>query len=137
MLVRWLPTDILEVAGPEHATRCALYDWVVADMRVLDLDKRFEGVLAWDSFFHLPPEDQRAMFPVFRAHAARGAALMFTSGPAAGEAIGSFRRDPLYHASLDAAEYVDLLAANGFTVLDHVVEDPGCGGRTIWLAKGE
>ncbi len=32
--------------------------------------------------------DQRAMFPVFGDHAAPGAALLFTSGPAAGEAIG-------------------------------------------------
>lgn len=110
-------------------------DWRVADMRALSLGRAFGGLLAWDSFFHLRPEDQRRMFPVFRAHAAPGAALMFTSGPAHGVAMGQFRGEPLYHASLDPAEYRALLAANGFQVAAHAVEDPACGGHTVWLAR--
>lgn len=109
--------------------------WIVADMRTLALQQKFSGLLAWDSFFHLCPDDQRHMFPVFRAHAAPGAALMFTSGPRHGEAIGEFGGEPLYHASLDAAEYRSLLDQNGFRVVSHVVEDPDCGGHTIWLAQ--
>ena len=66
-------------------------EWIVGDMRTLALQRKFSGLLAWDSFFHLCYDDQRNMFPVFRAHAAPGAALMFTSGPAHGEAIGEFR----------------------------------------------
>jgi SAM-dependent methyltransferase len=110
-------------------------EWLVADMRKLSLQRQFSGILAWDSFFHLCYDDQRQMFPVFRAHAAPNAALMFTSGPADGEAIGSFGGEPLYHASLDAAEYRSLLDRNGFRVVAHVVEDPDCGGHTIWLAQ--
>jgi hypothetical protein len=92
-------------------------------------------VLAWDSFFHLTPDDQRAMFAVFAAHAAPGGLLMFNSGPEYGEAVGSYRGDPLYHASLDAAEYESLLARAGFSVVDHAVEDAAAGGRTVWLAR--
>lgn len=114
---------------PEHT-------WISRDMRQLDLGVQFGGILAWDSFFHLPPQDQRAMFAVLRAHAAPGAALMFTSGPAHGEAIGSYRGEPLYHASLDAAEYAALLGAHGFEVVAHVVEDAACGDHTVWLARG-
>lgn len=33
VLVRWLREDILAPAGPDHATRVALYDWVVAELR--------------------------------------------------------------------------------------------------------
>ena len=109
--------------------------WIEADMRALDLGERFDGILAYDSFFHLTPEDQRGMFPVFAAHAAPGAALLFTSGPAHGEALGSFEGETLYHASLDPAEYRTLLTDNGFAVLRHGVEDPECGGHTLWLAK--
>ena len=110
-------------------------EWIVADMRKLALPRKFSGMLAWDSFFHLCHDDQRSMFPLFRAHAAAGAALLFTSGPAHGEAIGSFAGEPLYHASLDPAEYRSLLDRNGFDVVSHVVEDPSCGGHTIWLAR--
>jgi len=110
-------------------------NWCVADMRTLCLDRIFDGILAWDSFFHLCHEDQRRMFSVFRNHAARRAALMFTSGPSFGEALGAYRGEPLYHASLDPAEYRALLDENGFAVVAHVAEDPQCGRHTIWLAR--
>jgi SAM-dependent methyltransferase len=110
-------------------------DWIVADMRMLSLDRRFDGILAWNSFFHLCPEDQRRMFPIFSRHAKPRAALMFTSGPSHGEAIGIYKGEPLYHGSLDEAEYRLLLNQNGFDVVSHVVEDPNCGHHTFWLAR--
>jgi SAM-dependent methyltransferase len=108
--------------------------WLVADMRDLALGRRFGGLLAWDSFFHLSMDDQRAMFGRFAAHAEDGAPLMFTSGPGAGEVLGSYGGEPLYHASLDPAEYRALLASSGFMLRAFVPEDPGCGAHTVWLA---
>ena len=108
---------------------------LVADMRTLHLDRRFHGILAWDSFFHLNYDDQRAMFAVFRAHAGPRAMLMFTSGPSHGEAIGSLEGEPLYHASLDAAEYRRLLEREGFAVVANVADDQTCRGHTVWLAQ--
>jgi hypothetical protein len=108
---------------------------VVADMRQLSLRDCYAGLLAWDSFFHLSPRDQRAMFARFRAHAASKATLMFTSGPAEGEAIGEFNGEPLYHGSLSSDEYRSLLEGAGLRVIDHAVEDPTCGYRTVWLAQ--
>lgn len=110
-------------------------DWLVTDMRKLSLNRGFDGILAWDSFFHLCPEDQRTMFPIFRRHAAPKAALMFTSGNSHGEAIGVYKDEPLYHGSLDGAEYRAVLNENGFDVVAHVVEDPAFCGRTVWLAQ--
>jgi SAM-dependent methyltransferase len=110
-------------------------NWIVADMRTLALDRRFEGVLAWDSFFHLSPEDQRRMFSIFKSHAVPGTTLMFTSGSSLGEAIGEFQGEALYHGSLDSSEYRLLLNNNGFDVLSHVVDDPTCGGHTVWFAQ--
>lgn len=109
--------------------------WIAADMREVSLARRFGGIIAWNSFFHLTPDDQRQMFAVFRDHAEPGAALMFTSGPRAGEAIGSYQGEALYHASLDAADYEALIAVHGFSVVQHVVEDADCGGLTVWLAR--
>lgn len=125
-------------ASPAMTERCRARfpdaEWVVADMRELELGRRFDGVLAWDSFFHLSMDDQRGMFPRFASHARGGAALMFTSGAEEGEAIGSYCEEPLYHASLDPTEYEQLLVTNGFVVEARVAEDPDCGGHTIWLA---
>jgi SAM-dependent methyltransferase len=111
-------------------------EWVVADMRSLRLSSEFDGVLAWDSFFHLKPDEQHRMFDVFARHATPSAVLMFNSGPEYGEAIGEYRGDPLYHASLGADEYRDLLRGIGFDVVAHSIDDWRTGGgRTIWLAQ--
>ncbi|RWX77118.1 class I SAM-dependent methyltransferase [Neorhizobium lilium] len=109
--------------------------WIVADMRDFDAPARFDGILAWHSFFHLSKEDQRAMFPRFAKLTAPGAALMFTSGHFDGVAMGEFGGEPLYHASLSADEYSALLGDNGFDVVEQVTQDPQCGGATVWLAK--
>lgn len=116
-------------------SRLPAHTWIVGDMRTLSLKQWFQGILAWDSFFHLTPADQRRMFDVFREHAAPCTALMFNAGPSHGEAIGSYRGDPLYHASLDPAEYATLLEGIGFKIVAQVVNDPQAGGRTVWLAR--
>ncbi|MFT4118900.1 class I SAM-dependent DNA methyltransferase [Bradyrhizobium sp.] len=123
--------EMIEIAKGRFAEAT----WHVADMRTLDLDATFDGLLAWNSFFHLNHDDQRRMFPIFRRHAAAGAVLMFTSGPSFGEAIGTFEGEPLYHASLDPSEYRQLLDDNGFEIVDHAVEDPECGRHTIWIGR--
>lgn len=110
-------------------------EWMVGDMRQLNLGRRFDALLAWDSFFHLHPDDQRKMFPRFAQHAAPGAPLMFTSGPSHGEVIGSCCGEPLYHGSLDPAEYERLLSANGFSVRSYLANDPECGAHTVWLTQ--
>jgi 2-polyprenyl-3-methyl-5-hydroxy-6-metoxy-1,4-benzoquinol methylase len=115
-------------------TRMPGQEWIVGDMRSLALGRRFGGILAWDSFFHLPHEDQRTMFRIFAMHAAPAAILMFNAGFGHGEAVGSYRGDPLYHASLDASEYAALLEEFGFELIEHSIDDPAKGGRIFWLA---
>ena len=116
-------------------TRIPNQEWVLADMRSLSLGRRFGGVLAWDSFFHLNPDSQRAMFPIFAAYAASGGTLMFNAGFAHDEAVGSYRGDPLYHASLDGAEYRGLLKDTGIELVEHSINDPAKGGRIVWIAR--
>lgn len=109
--------------------------WDVADMRTLSVGRTFDGILAWDSFFHLSRDDQRRMFRIFRAHAAPNAALMFTSGTSDGVAMGTYGGEPLYHASLAPDAYRALLAEHGFEVVANIFEDRETGGHSIWLAK--
>lgn len=107
----------------------------LSDMRELSMGSRFAGLLAWDSFFHLSPSDQRPMFARFAAHACPSAALMFTSGNEEGSAVGELEGEPLYHGSLAATEYRALLREHGFTIVAHAQDDPSCGYRTVWLAQ--
>jgi hypothetical protein len=106
-------------------------------MRRLALDRRFDGILAWDSYFHLSHEAQRKMFAIFDAHANERAVLMFNTGPEYGEAASTFtfKDKQLYHAGLAPAEYRALLEHRRFDMVAHVTNDRQSGGRTAWLCK--
>lgn len=109
--------------------------WVLEDMRSVQLGRTFQGILAWDSFFHLTPDDQRQMFTQFSKFAEHGTMLMFSSGPEHGESIGEMFGDALYHASLSQDEYRQLLSEHSFTVVKMLAEDAECTGHTVWLAQ--
>lgn len=110
-------------------------DWRMADMRALALGERFDGVLAWDSFFHLSRDEQRQVVPRLLDHLAQGGPLMLTVGPEDGEVAGCVGDEPIYHASLDQEEYARLIEAGGAEVVDFVAEDPDCDGHSVLLAR--
>lgn len=110
-------------------------DWRVADMRRLALEERFDGVLAWDSFFHLTRDEQRQVVPRLLRHLRPGGPLMLTVGPGDGEAEGCVGDEPIYHASLDGEEYASLLREGGAEVVAYVLNDETCGGHGILLAR--
>jgi len=140
---RWLIEQGYRLTGvdssPSLIARCRKrfpgQEWIVADMRGLDLASRFDGIIVWHSSFHLNPDDQRAMFPIFAAHSAPGAALMFTSGDDEGVRIGEWQGEPLYHSSLSPSEFEALLEENGYSVVEARPRDPECGDATVWLAR--
>ena len=109
-------------------------EWIQADMRNLSLPRKFDAIIAWDSFFHLGYQAQQAMFSLFRMHLTDKGVLLFTSGSEHGEAYGTMQGHRVYHASLDSADYRLRLEAEGFEVLIHTISDPVCD-RTVWLAK--
>lgn len=111
------------------------HEWIAGDMRQLALGRGFDGVIVWHSSFHLPPQDQRDLFPRLAAHTAPGGHLMFTSGHDEGIRIGEWEGEPLYHASLAPEEYRALLDENGFDLLDQKLRDPQTGEATVWLAR--
>jgi SAM-dependent methyltransferase len=106
-----------------------------ADMRGLDLGASFDIILGFNSFFHLSPTDQRAMFPVFAAHSAPHARLLLTTGPDASERVGTVGQSPVYHASLAPEEYRTLLAGHGFSEVWFRPEDAELQGHSVWLAE--
>jgi SAM-dependent methyltransferase len=109
--------------------------FLAGDMRDLALNDRFDAVIAWHSLFHLPHDDQRAMFGTFVRHVRPGGLLVFTTGSEHGEAWSENGGQALYHASLSLDEYRSLLETHGFHVVKHAQGDMACGGATVWVAQ--
>ena len=108
---------------------------IQADMRALKLNRKFNAIIAWHSFFHLPAEDQPAMFGIFKDHLHDKGILIFTSGTEYSEAWGINGGENLFHASLSRDQYRSLLEANNFQVIAYNEDDPQCGHATIWIAQ--
>lgn len=115
-------------------TRFPRHIWLHADMRRALPGRTFRGILAWDSLFHLPHDDQAAMIEKFGRWLDPGGALLFNSGPEHGEATGCQFGDALYHASLDPWRYRELLHDAGMAIIAYSPDDAATGGRTVWLA---
>ena len=120
--------DLCRRRFPDH-------EWLVGDLRSLDLSQVFDGVVAWHSLIQIEPAVQPRVLDLFARHLRPGGALLFTSGSERGETIGRWRDEPLYHGSLSSTEYRTALELAGFDLLDHVETDPACGGATVWLAR--
>lgn len=120
--------DIAKANFPEET-------FILQDMRLLNLERKFDAIIAWHSFFHLPAIDQPKMFELFEKHLNPNGILLFTSGTEKGEAWGMNGGENLFHASLATSDYESLLTKHHFKILNHVVEDPNCGYATVWIAQ--
>ncbi|CAN5652779.1 hypothetical protein BH23PSE1_BH23PSE1_19530 [soil metagenome] len=75
------------------------------------------------------------MFAVLARNLAPGGAMLFTSGPDAGEAVGMVEGRPVHHASLSPAGYAAALEKAGLVARAFIAEDPDCGRHSVWLAR--
>jgi len=116
-------------------TRFLRERWIVADMRSVPLDTAYGGIIAWDSAFHLPADDQLALIERLAPWLRPGGALLFNSGPARGTAIGCQFGEEIHHASADPAEYRAVFAKTGLFELAYKPEDASAGGRSVWLVR--
>jgi trans-aconitate methyltransferase len=110
-------------------------NFTVMDMRKLSIDRKFDGLLAWNSFFHLDQHSQNQMFPIFRKHSQLGTILMFSAGAYLSETFGQLGGESLYHASLDNAQYHSLLEENGFATLTVLNDSVQENWHAVWIAR--
>ncbi|HEY0599951.1 class I SAM-dependent methyltransferase [Brevundimonas sp.] len=143
-IVHWLIGQGFRLTGvdasPGLIARCRAafpeHEWRLDDMRGLDLGRRFHGVLAWFSSFHLTAEAQAAMAAVYARHLRPGGVLMFVGGPGRGVSMGTWMGEPLYHASQAPTEYRAGLEQAGLIDIEEVALKPGADDSArVWTAR--
>jgi len=144
-IARWFLAEGFRLTGVDFAPamlaiarrRWPDVDWHEGDMRLLDLGQRFDGIVAWDSFFHLAADDQRRAIARIADHLRPGGMLLATVGPKEGEASGQVAGRRVYHASLSPAEYAVLLQKHGLRLTGFLAEDPECDSHSVLMARKE
>ncbi|WP_195820168.1 class I SAM-dependent methyltransferase [Roseobacter sp. MH60115] len=142
-IARWFIAEGFRVTGVDFAdamleiarSRWPEGDWRQGDMRRFDLGETFDGIIAWNSFFHLTPEEQRGCIIRMAAHLEPGASLLMTVGPDAGEASGTVGGQPVYHASLSPAQYATCLEQNDLRLTGYLAEDPETNQHSVLMAR--
>jgi cyclopropane fatty-acyl-phospholipid synthase-like methyltransferase len=109
--------------------------WINMDMRELKLDTKFDGIVSWNAFFHLKPEEQRQVLILFADHLTSDGSLLLTIGHESGEVTGTVEGEKVYHSSLTATEYRAILNTVGFNRIEIELKDESCGSHSILLAK--
>ncbi len=127
--------DIAEAMLDIARTRWPAKDWRQGDMRDMDIGVTFDGIIAWNSFFHLTRDEQRACLPRLGQHLKPGGHLMVTVGHGDGEVTGHVGDAIVYHASLSPAEYARLLEDNGMAMTGFLAQDPDCAQHSVLLAQ--
>lgn len=142
-IARWFIAEGFRVTGIDFAepmleiarARWPDGDWRQGDMRHLDLAESFDGIIAWNSFFHLRPQEQRTCIAHMARHLNPGGSLLITVGHKAGEVSGTVGGETVYHASLAPSDYVLCLEANGLRLTGFLAEDPETNQHSVLMAR--
>ncbi|KUF10820.1 methyltransferase [Pseudoponticoccus marisrubri] len=142
-IARWFIAEGFAVTGLDIAEAMLAFarerwpegDWRQGDMRDFELPERFDGIVAWNSFFHLTPAAQRDCIARMARHLAPGGSLLTTVGPRAGEVTGAVGDETVYHASLSPAEYAACLEENGLRLTGFLAEDPETQDHSVMMAR--
>jgi cyclopropane fatty-acyl-phospholipid synthase-like methyltransferase len=127
-----LSAELLRLA----AQRVPAARLVHADMNAVDFPaESFGGAVAWDSSFHLPPEEQPRLLARVRRWLQPGSPLLFTAGGEGGELHTEHLGAPMYYGSFPPHDVLRTLAAVGFEVVEHAIDEPGPHGHMIVLAR--
>ncbi|WP_170384227.1 class I SAM-dependent methyltransferase [Ruegeria atlantica] len=142
-IARWFMAEGFAVTGVDFAEAMLAIardrwpdgDWRHADMRDFELDQQFDGIIAWNSFYHLTAGEQKDCIARMSHHLRSGGMLMLTVGPRAGEVSGAVGSELVYHASLSPAGYATCLEENGLQMTGYLAEDPETQSHTILMAR--
>lgn len=88
----------------------------VSDFFDFNTEKRFDGIIAWDSLFHFPKEKQADIYPRVYSLLDPGGYFLFTHGNRDDEHHDQMMGHTFYYSALSKDFLCDLLVKLGFTI---------------------
>lgn len=82
--------------------------------------ERFDGIIAFDSFFHFPKDKQAEIYSRVAHWLNSGGYLLFTHGNKEGEISGEMFEETFYYSCLDTQTVHELLSDSGFEIVSSV-----------------
>lgn len=89
----------------------------LCDFFDFDPKGKYDGVIAFDSFFHFPKEKQKLIYERVSGWMNNDAYLLFTHGSEDGEITGEMFNERFYYSSLRKDHHFSLLSDAGFEII--------------------
>jgi SAM-dependent methyltransferase len=116
-------------------THCPEADFVAGDMVAVELAGPYDGMVAWDSIFHVPKAQHGQLFHTLARWLVPHAPLLLSLGGSEGEFLAPmFGLDFFYSAHAPEVSLA-LLRDAGFAILLSEVDDPSSRGHLAVLCR--
>lgn len=123
--------ELLKIA----AHKCPKMEPIFGDIRAVDINQQFDGIVEWWCLFHLPKEDHRNMMTRFSQWLKKGGVLEFTTGDREFQSSSSsMLNQELNFYSLNPDSYERYLKENGFKLL---LKESDQETHLVWIAVKE
>jgi predicted TPR repeat methyltransferase len=105
--------NMIKKANEQHIANAKFY---VCDFFQFKPVEKYDGIIAFDSFFHFPKEKQIEIYAILSNWMNTGAYLLFTHGKKEGEIKDYMFGEMFYYSSLEKDDVHSLLMKNGFSI---------------------
>ncbi len=92
--------------------------FILCDFFEFRPSKQFDGIIAFDSFFHFPKERQKEIYQMVSNWMNQGAYLLFTHGSKDGEIEGEMFGETFYYSCLSLIEIKNLIKKAGLEIVE-------------------
>lgn len=104
---------MLELAKMQHPKQ----KFIQQDICTWNTQDKFDFILAWDSLFHLPLQQQESVITKLCTLLEPDGVLLYTVGDAKGEHTDQWHNEAFYYSSIGLNENIKLLIKNGLTLV--------------------
>jgi SAM-dependent methyltransferase len=112
--------------------------FLVGDIINAKLENKFDGILAWDSLFHLPIEKQEKVIRKVIELLNPNGVFLFTAGGRYSELVSTMFGHDFYYSSLSSKQYEKIMNTENCQVIINEIDDPrSYGHRVICCRKRE
>ena len=104
----------------------------ILDVRI---ERRFDGIFAWDSLFHIPLNNQAdVVIKVINLLNIDGI-FLFTAGGKHSELISKMFNEEFYYSSLSSKEYENIITNNGCELVLNEIDDNSSKKHRVIICK--
>ena len=95
------------------------------------IERKFDGILAWDSLFHIPLDRQENIIKKIIGLLNTNGVFLFTTGGKYGELLTDMFDEKFYYSSLSNDQYKNILEKEKCQVIIKEIDNPSSHGHRV------